>query len=646
MGIRTYISFVLALLMLPVMSPAQSGTDPEGQDEVLGIVSRADSLRKEYRFQEALELYSSAAQAVFRRNGAGGTLPEADSAAVLSPGDSALYDSISARKVMAENGLAMSQYVSEPDVISRHAFSKEDFYLFYPMQDKSWRKVPNRLDSIPGHRFSNATYFPDGSREVYFSAVDQGGARNIYHTVLKDSTWSVPALIDESITSSGDEIFPVLSSDGNVLYFASSGLYGVGGYDLYRTVRDPASNTWGVPENLGFPYSSPYDDLLYFNTADGKYTLFASNRECSPDSVIVYVLSYDSMPVRRPVDSPSELKETASLRPSGDPSRMDTGSALQNGIQDNVDISRYMAKMDEVRALRDSVSMYGRALDEKRAELAQTSDPNEKLMLSSDIVRRESRIPGLQDSLARAMAGLQKIEMEFLFNGVVIDPDKVVAQADREVVGVSTNYAFTKLSYGAPPDITVEKPEVKFDYSFMILPEGRFAQDNTIPSGIVYQIQMFLLSRPATVPQLKGLSPVFSEKTPTGKYIYRVGVFRTYNDVLSNLNKVKKLGFKTAFIVAFRNGEPVSVQKARSLESKIRDTSKYQVRIASSEESLPELTLKAIRQVTDRDIAKVADEGGSYFVVGPLNSKEEADKLSAMVKITGIENVSVIKLAN
>ena len=180
----------------------------------------------------------------------------------------------------------------------------------------------------------------------------------------------------------------------------------------------------------------------------------------------------------------------------------------------------------------------------------------------------------------------------------------------------------------------------------MILPEGRFAQDNTIPSGIVYQIQMFLLSRPATVPQLKGLSPVFSEKTPTGKYIYRVGVFRTYNDVLSNLNKVKKLGFKTAFIVAFRNGEPVSVQKARSLESKIRDTSKYQVRIASSEESLPELTLKAIRQVTDRDIAKVADEGGSYFVVGPLNSKEEADKLSAMVKITGIENVSVIKLAN
>ena len=609
MGIRTYISFVLALLMLPVMSPAQSGTDPEGQDEVLGIVSRADSLRKEYRFQEALELYSSAAQAVFRRNGAGGTLPEADSAAVLSPGDSALYDSISARKVMAENGLAMSQYVSEPDVISRHAFSKEDFYLFYPMQDKSWRKVPNRLDSIPGHRFSNATYFPDGSREVYFSAVDQGGARNIYHTVLKDSTWSVPALIDESITSSGDEIFPVLSSDGNVLYFASSGLYGVGGYDLYRTVRDPASNTWGVPENLGFPYSSPYDDLLYFNTADGKYTLFASNRECSPDSVIVYVLSYDSMPVRRPVDSPSELKETASLRPSGDPSRMDTGSALQNGIQE-------------------------------------TSDPNEKLMLSSDIVRRESRIPGLQDSLARAMAGLQKIEMEFLFNGVVIDPDKVVAQADREVVGVSTNYAFTKLSYGAPPDITVEKPEVKFDYSFMILPEGRFAQDNTIPSGIVYQIQMFLLSRPATVPQLKGLSPVFSEKTPTGKYIYRVGVFRTYNDVLSNLNKVKKLGFKTAFIVAFRNGEPVSVQKARSLESKIRDTSKYQVRIASSEESLPELTLKAIRQVTDRDIAKVADEGGSYFVVGPLNSKEEADKLSAMVKITGIENVSVIKLAN
>ena len=100
---------------------------------------------------------------------------------------------------------------------------------------------------------------------------------------------------------------------------------------------------------------------------------------------------------------------------------------------------------------------------------------------------------------------------------------------------------------------------MKFDYSFKVLPEGCFAEDNTIPPGIVYQIQMFGASKPVGVKALRGLSPVFERKTASGKYVYRVGLFNTYKDVLSNLNAVKKVGFRTAFIVAYIDGNEVSV---------------------------------------------------------------------------------------
>lgn len=632
--------YVFCILFIGMQVPVsgQDGPASGGRARSEELVSAADSMRREYRFQEALELYRAAEEEIL-------DAPH-DSTSATSARDSLLLEKIHSRRTMAENGLSMKQYVSEPVVVARHVFPKEDFYLFYPMQDRSWRPVPNPLDSIPGHKFVNATYFPEGSTDIYFSAEDQNGVRNLYHSSLEDSLWSVPALLDESLTSSGDEIFPVPSPDGKTIYFSSYGLYGVGGYDLYKTEWDPSTGTWGVPENLGFPYSSPYDDLLYFNTPDGRYTLFASNRGCPPDSVAVYVLEYDSMPVRRHIEDPGQIRRIAELAPVDDPSRMDTGTGAHDGIQENVDMSRYMAKMNEVRSLRDSISIYGQALEEKRLQLQQSTDRREQEELSDEIISRETRLPALQDSLAKASESLRQIEMEFLFNGVVIDPDKLVEQADREVVGAATNYVFSKRSLGDSLDILVKEPEVKFDYSFMVLPEGRFALDNTIPDGIVYQIQMFLLSKPASVAQIKGLSPVFEEKTATGKYIYRVGLFRTYNDVLSNLNTVKNLGFRTAFIVAFKDGEQYPVQKARALETKIGKTGHYQVRIVSPDESLPDLTIKAIRQTCDKDIAKVSEDGKTVFLVGPLDSEEQAEKLKAVVVISGIGDVSVVKLDN
>ena len=584
------------------------------------LMLRADSLRKAYMFRESVELYDMILGSV------------SDSVARIAVED---------EKMLAENGLGMTDFVLQPTVLARHRFSVDDFYLYYPFEDKSWRPLPNVLDTIAGHPFYKAVYFPEDAGSVYFSAHDAEGTMNIYRTDRKDSTWCVPYLLNEYLVSSGDEIYPVLAPDGKHLYFASSGLYGMGGFDIYVSAWNEEQQEWGPPANLGMPYSSPYNDFLFMNTPDGRYSLFASDRDCPGDSVDVYVLEQESMPVRKSMGDIGQLRRLMALEPVDDPEKFDNSTVMTDITPEDKEIREYTGKVAEVRALRDSIYYCNVRIATMRAQAEEDGDEGRNAGLTEKIAVAEARVPVLQDSLEKASSMLQQIEMDFLYKGIILDPDKLMAEADRDVKGVASNYVFARMEPGAAPDIVVEKPEKVFDYTFMVLPEARFAEDNDLPDGLVYQIQIFTLSSKASLKSLKGLSPVFEEKTVTGRYIYRVGVFRKYNDVLSNLNRVKRLGFRTAFITAFDDGVPLTVSKARAQERKEAEETLYQVVIDPFEGELPELTVPAIHQICgdNIDIARSVKDGKVTYIVAPLEDKDTAEKLVVAVRATGVADV-------
>ena len=56
--------------------------------------------------------------------------------------------------------------------------------------------------------------------------------------------------------------------------------------------------------------------------------------------------------------------------------------------------------------------------------------------------------------------------------------------------------------------------------------------------------------------------------------------------------------------------------------------------------------MAAIRQNTTKDIAKKAEDGKTVFTVGPFDSEEDAEKLTALIKSAGINEVSYIKVGN
>ena len=395
-------------------------------NEALRMFQKADSLRKNYDFLSAITL-----------------LHQSEDKA-----DSLLIPKIKEQLLQNENALSMMDYCSHPVVVSKRKFSIKDFYLFYPLEDKSWRPLPNILDTATANLFVNATYIPNSSKSVHYSALDSTGSRNLYYSEYIDTLWSQPKLVNKQITSSSDEIYPMLSPDGTKLYFSSKGLYGMGGYDLYVSEFNKNTKEWGTPVNMGFPYSSPADDFLFINTENQKYSFFASNRETSSDSVCVYVLEYETTPVRKALKDIKLLRNLAFLTPVNDPSRIDNVSAIVEDIPENEETKKYMDKILEVRQLRDTLTSFNRHLEELRATVSSIEEQEKRQDVIDTILIMERQFPFLQDSLKRAGEELHNIEMEFLINGIVIDPDKIQVEVEKEIVGVTSGYTYTKNQMG------------------------------------------------------------------------------------------------------------------------------------------------------------------------------------------------------
>lgn len=199
------------------------------------------------------------------------------------------------KMMLSENGQSMLLFAADPTVVATKTVPRKDFYLWYSnFKDNSWS--------------SDGNYYPEGETRYFFS---KDG--NIYVTSQKDSVlWSAPEAPAKEMVSSGHEIFPVISPDGKELYFSSDGLFGMGGYDLYKSSWDAQEKKWGPVQNIGFPFSSVADDLLYAVTRDGKYIIFASNRDCDKDNVVIYVIKYDNF-IRKEVPQ-SQAGKFAQLR--------------------------------------------------------------------------------------------------------------------------------------------------------------------------------------------------------------------------------------------------------------------------------------------------------------------------------------------
>ena len=120
---------------------------------------------------------------------------------------------------------------------------------------------------------------PDGLT-LYFSSRMKGGhgGADIWKVerASENGVWGRPINLGTSINTEGDEMFPYVRQDGT-LYFASDGLPGMGGLDIFRAVKGD-DGKWKVT-NMMYPINSSQDDFGIVFQGNKEQGLLTSNRK-------------------------------------------------------------------------------------------------------------------------------------------------------------------------------------------------------------------------------------------------------------------------------------------------------------------------------------------------------------------------------
>lgn len=115
--------------------------------------------------------------------------------------------------------------------------------------------------------------------ELYFCSDRPGGEGHSDIYVSKrgaSGRWGKPVSLGPGINTRSNEKSPSLTPNDSLLFFASDGWGGLGGYDLFLVKR--GKKGWGKVINLGTPFSSVRDDLFLRIAPREDSVFFASNR--------------------------------------------------------------------------------------------------------------------------------------------------------------------------------------------------------------------------------------------------------------------------------------------------------------------------------------------------------------------------------
>ncbi len=121
---------------------------------------------------------------------------------------------------------------------------------------------------------------PDG-RTLYYASNRPGGKGGLdiwQSTLQSDGIWGEPINMGDSINTPGEEQSPFIHADNKTLYFSSTGLTGLGRFDLFIS-RKNLDGTWTKPQNLGYPINTNFNEEGLIVNAKGNTAYYSSSRE-------------------------------------------------------------------------------------------------------------------------------------------------------------------------------------------------------------------------------------------------------------------------------------------------------------------------------------------------------------------------------
>ena len=199
-----------------------------------------------------------------------------------SPEDSTTYSEKKSQVVIKTNEGVVSAFVTSDGSLLYTDIEKKDETTQYALKqkgkgDKDAFARDAKSVNIDDFQFNvlNPVTNTDGSVLIFVSDVPGGfGGYDLYMVDRVGGKYGNIRNLGPRINTIGDELFPYILAD-SVLFFASTGHGGLGGFDINMTnLYDSKSKVM----NMGYPINSSYDDygICFYTDFEGY---FASNRE-------------------------------------------------------------------------------------------------------------------------------------------------------------------------------------------------------------------------------------------------------------------------------------------------------------------------------------------------------------------------------
>lgn len=213
----------------------------------------------------------------------------------------------------AEFAARLLSRVEDIAIVDSMSVNKADFLRFYKFSselgslDIESIKMPNKTTK------DKVKYTTQRQDRIYFSDSIRG-RMDIFTSYKLLDDWSPAVSVSSHINTRANENYPFLLLDGLTLYFASDGENSIGGYDLFITRYTPSSDSFLVPENIGMPFNSPFNDYMMVIDELHQIGWFASDRFQPQGKVMIYTFVPNSVKTIIRSDDKDYIRRAAQLK--------------------------------------------------------------------------------------------------------------------------------------------------------------------------------------------------------------------------------------------------------------------------------------------------------------------------------------------
>ncbi len=153
-----------------------------------------------------------------------------------------------------------------------------DLYITYQTPD-GWTPPKNLGEPVNTRHWESQPSLSADGQALYFASDRPGGIgkADLWKSEKNEAgNWSEPVNLGPAVNTPEDENAPFVHANKHTLFYASRGLPGMGGFDIFMTTG--ADTSWSEPVNLGYPINNGGDQVGLFITSDGQSAYYTEDR--------------------------------------------------------------------------------------------------------------------------------------------------------------------------------------------------------------------------------------------------------------------------------------------------------------------------------------------------------------------------------